>query len=176
MGVNFRKVLTSFIFAMILLPTMLLAANTEFKGKEMVNINRADAATFSAYLKGVGANKADAIVKYRKKHGKFKTIDDLNNVPGIGDATYKDIKRNVSTSRGKTSAPQGYTMDRSSGKKPTTRSNRSSSGSGSNRSSGTSSRGNSTSSSSSRRVASSTTNASSAKLKKKKKKKNKKKK
>ena len=52
-----------------------------------VDINSADAATISAELKGIGLSKARAIVEYRKKHGPFKTPEDLSLVKGIGDRT-----------------------------------------------------------------------------------------
>ncbi len=52
-----------------------------------VNINTADAATISAELKGVGLAKAQAIVEYRKKHGPFRSADDLSLVKGIGERT-----------------------------------------------------------------------------------------
>ncbi len=52
-----------------------------------VDVNTADAATISAELKGIGLSKAQAIVEYRKKHGPFKTPDDLSLVKGIGDRT-----------------------------------------------------------------------------------------
>ena len=52
-----------------------------------VDINTADAATISAELKGIGLSKAQAIVEYRKKHGPFRTPDDLSLVKGIGDRT-----------------------------------------------------------------------------------------
>ncbi len=115
MVLNLRKTLMSFLLAAVLLPAIAFA-NTEFKGTETVNINRANAATLSAYLKGIGANKAEAIVKYRKANGKFKSIEDLKNVPGIGDETFKDNKRKMSTSRGKSVAPEGYKLGKSSGK------------------------------------------------------------
>lgn len=35
-------------------------------------------------LNGVGAKKAQAIIEYREKQGKFKTVDELQNVKGIG--------------------------------------------------------------------------------------------
>ena len=110
---NIRNLLSGFLLSLFLLPAVALA-NTEFKGKETVNINKASAETFAAYLHGVGSSKAQAIVDFRKENGKFSKITDLNNVPGIGEATYKDIKKNVSTSRGKSVAPQGYTMPESS--------------------------------------------------------------
>ncbi len=69
---------------------------------ETVNINKADAATLQYYLSGVGEVKAKAIVAYRKKHGKFKTVDDLVKVPGIGKATLKKNRKLISTTRGVT--------------------------------------------------------------------------
>lgn len=115
MSFGLRKIMKSFLLLAVLLPAIAFA-NTEFKGTETVNINRADAATLAAYLKGVGVNKAEAIVKYRKANGKFKSIDDLKIVPGIGDETFKDNKRKISTSRGKSIAPEGYKLGKSSGK------------------------------------------------------------
>lgn len=49
-----------------------------------VNINTADAETLAKILKGVGPAKAEAIVEHRKKHGPFKSLDQLAGVSGIG--------------------------------------------------------------------------------------------
>ncbi|EZQ11788.1 MULTISPECIES: ComEA family DNA-binding protein [unclassified Acinetobacter] len=35
-------------------------------------------------IKGVGEKKAAAIIEYRQKHGSFKSVDELQNVKGIG--------------------------------------------------------------------------------------------
>ena len=59
------------------------AANTISK----VNINTADSAVLAERLNGIGEKKAQAIVEHREKNGPFKTIDDLKNVSGIGEAT-----------------------------------------------------------------------------------------
>lgn len=48
-----------------------------------VSINSASAEELQS-LKGVGVTKAKAIVDYRTQNGKFKSIDDLANVTGIG--------------------------------------------------------------------------------------------
>ncbi|MCU8092963.1 ComEA family DNA-binding protein [Shewanella sp. SM20] len=48
-----------------------------------VNINTASAEQLLV-LKGIGAAKAQAIVDYRTKNGKFNAIDDLANVSGVG--------------------------------------------------------------------------------------------
>jgi competence protein ComEA len=50
-----------------------------------VNINKADAETIAKALKGIGPKKAEAIIQYRKEHGDFKTLQDFENVKGIGD-------------------------------------------------------------------------------------------
>lgn len=52
-----------------------------------VNINTADAATLAEKLNGIGMKKAQAIVSFREQNGAFKSVDDLINVPGIGQAT-----------------------------------------------------------------------------------------
>jgi len=54
-----------------------------------IDINSADANTLAETMKGVGLNKAQAIVAYRTQHGPFKSIDDLAQVKGIGEKTIK---------------------------------------------------------------------------------------
>lgn len=56
-----------------------------------VNINTADAKEL-ATLPGVGTVKAEAIVKYREANGKFKNINGLKEVKGIGDKVVEKIK------------------------------------------------------------------------------------
>ncbi len=53
-----------------------------------VNINKATEEEL-ATLDGIGTEKAKNIVSYRKKNGEFKKAEDLMNVPGIGEATFK---------------------------------------------------------------------------------------
>ena len=79
-----------------------------------VNINKADAATMAHFLVGIGETRAKAIVKYRKKNGKFKSNEGLMQVPGIGEAIYAGLKKNVSPSRGETSVPKGTSSTSSS--------------------------------------------------------------
>lgn len=50
-----------------------------------VNINKADAATLANLLSGIGQDKAEAIVAWRKQHGRFKSIDQLLEIKGIGE-------------------------------------------------------------------------------------------
>ncbi len=51
-----------------------------------INVNTAAAETL-AELNGVGMAKAKAIVDYREKFGRFRTVEDLLAVEGIGKAT-----------------------------------------------------------------------------------------
>jgi competence protein ComEA len=72
-----------------------------------VNINKADAKEIASALKGIGPAKAEAIVKYRKKNGPFKSVDDLKNVKGIGEKIISNIAADtgLSPSKGKKTAP-----------------------------------------------------------------------
>ena len=63
----------------------------------VVNLNTANQEQLETF-KGVGPAKAQAIIEYRKKNGNFKTVDDLNNVPGIGDKTLAKLKSELTVS------------------------------------------------------------------------------
>ncbi|AMK77318.1 MULTISPECIES: ComEA family DNA-binding protein [Methylomonas] len=60
-----------------------------------ININQADADTISKALTGIGPKKAEAVVQYRKEHGDFKSLKDLENVPGIGEKTIQQNEKNI---------------------------------------------------------------------------------
>ena len=60
-----------------------------------VNINKASATDIAASLNGVGMNKAQAIVNYRKQHGLFKKAADIVLVKGIGNSTYQKNKADI---------------------------------------------------------------------------------
>ena len=46
-------------------------------------------------LKGIGESKAKDIVKYRETNGPYNAIEDLKNVPGIGDNLFAQIKEDI---------------------------------------------------------------------------------
>lgn len=48
-------------------------------------------------LTGIGKSKAEAIIEYRATNGLFKTIEDIKNVSGIGDAAFEKIKDSITT-------------------------------------------------------------------------------
>jgi competence protein ComEA len=62
---------------------------------EPVNINTADAKTISSNLNGIGIVKAQAVIEYRKIHGKFTSINNLSVVKGIGEKTIIKNKDNI---------------------------------------------------------------------------------
>lgn len=43
-------------------------------------------------LPGIGESKAQAIIEYREDNGPFTTIEQIQNVPGIGPGIFEDIK------------------------------------------------------------------------------------
>ena len=59
-----------------------------------ININTATQAELEA-LRGIGPAKAKAIIEYRKKKGSFKSVDDLQNVSGIGPATVQKLRKDI---------------------------------------------------------------------------------
>lgn len=81
------------IIQSVLLSLLLSISASVFAGQ--VNINKADAATLSAELVGVGEKKAEAIVAYRTANGPFKSTADLMNVKGIAEATLKKNADNI---------------------------------------------------------------------------------
>jgi competence protein ComEA len=54
-------------------------------------VNTADAQTLEA-LPGIGSVTARQIVAYRTAHGPFQSVDQLDDVPGIGAATIDALR------------------------------------------------------------------------------------
>lgn len=59
-----------------------------------VNINTATQTELET-LPGIGPSLALKIINYRKENGKFKSIEELKNVSGIGDNKYDEIKKYI---------------------------------------------------------------------------------
>jgi competence protein ComEA len=59
-----------------------------------VDINNASQTELES-LNGIGPKKAQDIVDYRKKNGPFKSVDDLEKVPGIGKKTVDGMKKDI---------------------------------------------------------------------------------
>ena len=63
-------------------------------GGEKVNINTAKQTELET-LPGIGPSTAQKIIDYRTKNGKFQSIEDIQNVKGIGDGKFEEIKDNI---------------------------------------------------------------------------------
>lgn len=60
-----------------------------------VDINTADAATLARELAGVGNSRAQAIIDYRTKNGRFASPEDLLKVSGIGQQVLNLNRDNI---------------------------------------------------------------------------------
>ena len=78
-------------------------AAAEVPGGGVVNVNTATAEEL-VLLPGIGESKARAILDYRKERGAFKSVDQLREVKGIGDAALERIRSQVVV-EGKTTLP-----------------------------------------------------------------------
>lgn len=62
--------------------------------KQKVNINEAKQEDFEQ-LPGIGPSIAKKIIEYREQNGKFTSIDELQEVKGIGEAKLENIKEYI---------------------------------------------------------------------------------
>ena len=97
---SFSKVIFATLLSAAILAPAAHAAKPEAKKQQSemqaskISINKADAEALASHLKGVGLKKAEAIVSWRQKNGKFRSIEQLAEVKGIGMATV-DKNRSV---------------------------------------------------------------------------------
>ncbi|MDM5339024.1 helix-hairpin-helix domain-containing protein [Fictibacillus enclensis] len=63
-------------------------------GQAAVNINTANDQELQT-ITGIGPSKAKAIITFREENGGFKTVDDLLNVPGIGEKSLENMRAQV---------------------------------------------------------------------------------
>lgn len=59
-----------------------------------VNVNTANLTALTA-LKGVGEKKAQAIIAYRREHGPFNSLEQFEEVPGIGPALIENNRGRI---------------------------------------------------------------------------------
>ena len=73
---------------------MILEDESENNKQATININTASIEELIK-LPGIGEATATKIVEYRKQNGKFKTIEELKNVAGIGNNKFETIKDKI---------------------------------------------------------------------------------
>lgn len=71
------------------------AASVVPAAETKVNINQANLEQLMT-LPGIGETRAKAILSYREKQGGFRSIDQLQEVGGIGEKLYEKIKEKIS--------------------------------------------------------------------------------
>lgn len=88
----------SFVTGFAALPAETIAAKTtssesvaNLPDTGSVDINTADEAILGT-LPGIGPKTAAAIAEHRKQHGKFKSLDDLQQVKGLGAKKVAKLK------------------------------------------------------------------------------------
>jgi len=89
-----RKTLVTIVGAVLLAAVAAIPMSVAMAEEKLVNINSASAAQL-AELKGIGSAKAEAIVAFRDKSGPFKSVDDLQQVSGIGEKLLAKLRPQV---------------------------------------------------------------------------------
>ncbi len=103
---NLKKTATLLILLFFLFSSFGFSAakaSSQKKGKsysrtkvsvKVVNINTAGIGELVT-LPRIGNKIAERIIKFRKKNGKFKRIEDIMKVKGIGEKTFNRIKKRL---------------------------------------------------------------------------------
>lgn len=81
-----------------------------------IDLNKATAGDFGK-LPGIGKVKAQAIVDYRAENGRFKSVDELGRVKGIGKATLEKLRPLVSVDGQPSASPAQPAVAKASGPK-----------------------------------------------------------
>lgn len=85
-----------FTFVLVSAPASLLADTDEPQVPvPQVDINTADAETLALALDGVGVARAMDIIAWREQHGPFTSVDQLQEVSGIGPATLERNRERI---------------------------------------------------------------------------------
>lgn len=74
-------------------PTSVMMQEQNESQESQVSLNQATAEQLAEVMEGIGLKKAQNIIDYREKNGPFASIEQLQEVPGIGIAT---VERNLS--------------------------------------------------------------------------------
>lgn len=76
-----------------------VTADTVTNADGLININTADQTDLET-LPGVGPSTAQNIITYREEHGPFSKIEDIMEVPGIGEGKFNQMKELITVEGG----------------------------------------------------------------------------
>lgn len=82
------------IVARVVEPSTSTDAGDNVSSDGVVNINTADVETLDT-LPGIGPAMAQRIIDYRQLNGDFKSIDEIQNVRGIGAKKFENLKSRI---------------------------------------------------------------------------------
>ena len=95
------------LFKLVLTGLLILAVMSMFSGDltavekkiekgtdSRININTAGVDQLTT-LPGIGKTKAERIMAYRKQHGRFRKIQEIMKVKGIGEKTFKKFSGKI---------------------------------------------------------------------------------
>lgn len=91
------KILSHYLHGFIVASLLLFSVSAH---AELININKADAATLDHYLVGIGEKKAQRMIEYREENGTFASIEEIMEVKGIGEKTFEKNRHRLSISEG----------------------------------------------------------------------------
>ena len=68
--------------------------NVNITKNNKININTANVSELKQ-ITGIGESTANKIIDYRENVGKFKKIEDIKEVKGIGDSKFESLKNKI---------------------------------------------------------------------------------
>ena len=70
------------------------ASGSDGVATDRVNINTADMASLMA-LPGIGETYAQRIIDYHERNGPFQTVEEIQEVEGIGEKIFEEIRDRI---------------------------------------------------------------------------------
>ncbi|PLX98604.1 MAG: hypothetical protein C0624_14300 [Desulfuromonas sp.] len=84
------------VFIGAALPAQLMAANSQVATQSALNVSKIDINSAGVAelqeIPGIGTTLAQRIIDYRKKHGTFKSANELTAIRGIGEKSLDKLR------------------------------------------------------------------------------------